>query len=543
MGAPCWSLEERAYFVDVILPMSKYAGGTYSKPEGLGWGELAAIMQEELDRRGASRRKYTSDMLFQHYYQKVSSRSYKRGEGDKMVVPSSNSGSMNPPPRPTPTRQSTPSRRPATKKPSKRVVYASTSTQTQIAIEAGSESERAIQGYPQYAGTLVARHDPPVAPSNFEVQPVASSSRKRQYEATVRNATEDGDLGYEFIMKDEGFEAKEEPVIRKKKTTRARANGCDVGRSRPQEDIFNNIDDISQLLGTESPDPERVRPSKLQNPWAKLSGIQSRTSFGSARRFESPSSDHHSAGTSTIAYKTCTPTPSFELPSSISDTSRLPRPSMIKALFEEQARPSSQASDRSDGFQFIPCPLRESSRNSNGEELGIRGSSNIIRSFGVGPSQAAYRYREDSTSGGFIRSPIHSPRRESSRYATYTEMSETPAITRGIRRETTPLPATPSVEDDVDEWYPAGRPASPFGPTHYQGSRVSNEDTYHDNEPASRSEARSSRPSPSPEQDNGSTPNSVTTRRPITSGVPLLPSFRIRKRSQQQPSASFEQLE
>ncbi|KAH8790122.1 hypothetical protein BGZ57DRAFT_724345, partial [Hyaloscypha finlandica] len=69
MGAPMWSLDERDYFVKVILPLSKYAGGTYSKPEGLGWAELAAIMQEELDRKGVSRRKYTSDMLFQHYYQ------------------------------------------------------------------------------------------------------------------------------------------------------------------------------------------------------------------------------------------------------------------------------------------------------------------------------------------------------------------------------------------------------------------------------------------------------------------------------------------
>jgi hypothetical protein len=72
MGAPCWSVEEREYFVNVILPMSKYAGGSYSQPEGLGWGELAEIMQEELDRKGVSRRRYTSDMLFQHYYQKVS---------------------------------------------------------------------------------------------------------------------------------------------------------------------------------------------------------------------------------------------------------------------------------------------------------------------------------------------------------------------------------------------------------------------------------------------------------------------------------------
>jgi len=110
--------------------------------------------------------------------------------------------------------------------------------------------------------------------------------------------------------------------------------------------------------------------------------------------------------------------------------------------------------------------------------------------------------------------------------------------------EATLLRATPSVEDDDDNWYPTGRPVSPFGPTRYQDSRISNEDTYHHSEPAAQLETRSSRQFSSyPEPGNGSTSTSITTRRPVTSGTPSLPSFRIRKRSQQQHSASFKQVD
>jgi hypothetical protein len=188
--------------------------------------------------------------------------------------------------------------------------------------------------------------------------------------------------------------------------------------------------------------------------------------------------------------------------------------------------------------------LRDSSRNSNGEELAIRGPSYIIHSPGVGSSRATYRYRENSSTGDYTRSPIYSPPRGSSRCAEYREMPETSAITRSIRREATLLRATPSVEDDDDNWYPTGRPVSPFGPTRYQDSRISNEDTYHHSEPAAQLETRSSRQFSSyPEPGNGSTSTSITTRRPVTSGTPSLPSFRIRKRSQQQHSASFKQLD
>jgi hypothetical protein len=487
MGAPCWSVEEREYFVNVILPMSKYAGGSYSQPEGLGWGELAEIMQEELDRKGVSRRRYTSDMLFQHYYQKVSDRSYKRGEGDSMIVPSSSpppkSGRMNPPPCPTPKTQ------PATKKPSNNMIYASKSIQTHIAIEPDSESERNFQQYSRYDGPLTARYDAPVSRANLEVQPDATSSRKRKYQATVDDARDDGDVNdYDFILKDERFEV-ESPRFRKKKTLVARVLGSETRRNRAGEDVFNNIDKATELLGA-----------------------RSRSPFGGDRRFNSPSPGAHSESTSTIAWKTYTPTPSFEPPSSISDTSRLLRPSMVDALLEERSRPLSRASDRSDRFQVI-SPERGSPRTLAAEEVATRRATNIIRSPGVGPSRNAYNYRRDSVTSDSIRSPTYSPRRESSGYAELRKISESSAI----NRHEYALPrGTPSIDGD---YYPASRPATPSGPTHYQGSSVSKEDRYHGDG-----------------QGHDISPSSFTAR-PVT---PSLPNFRIRKRSKLEPSASFE---
>ncbi len=467
--------------------MSKYAGGSYSKPEGLGWGELAEIMQEELDRQGVSRRRYTSDMLFQHYYQKVSERSYKRGEGDNMIVPSSSpspkSGRMNPPPRPTP------NTRPATKKPSKNMIYASKSVQTQIFIEPDSESERDFQQYSRYDGPLTARYDAPVSRTSLEVQPNATSSKKRKYQATVDDARDDGDVDdYDFTLKDERFEI-ESPRFRKKKTLVDRVLRSETGGNRAGQEIFNNIDEATEPLPT-----------------------RSQSSFRGDDRSNSPSSSIQSEGTSTIAWKTYTPTPSFEPPSSISDTSRPPRPSMIDALLEGRSRPLSRASD-GDHFQ-VASPQRGSPRTLAADAVATRGTSNIIRSPGVGPSRNAYNDRRDSAISDFIRSPTYFSRRESSRYPGFRELSESTAI----NRHEYALPrGTSSIDDD---YYSPSLPATPSGSAYYQGSSASKEDRYHGNE-----------------KGHVISPSSSTASRPVT---PSLPTFRIRKRSKLEPSASFE---
>ena len=87
MGAPFWTEEEKEYFVKVIIPRSKYPNGMFDD-DGLDFKDLAPMMQEELDRRGVSKRRYTGEMLFQHWYQKCSPRSENRGEAD--ALPSTN---------------------------------------------------------------------------------------------------------------------------------------------------------------------------------------------------------------------------------------------------------------------------------------------------------------------------------------------------------------------------------------------------------------------------------------------------------------------
>ena len=79
MGAPFWSDIEHDYFVDVILPQSRYPRGIYQEG-GQTFEELASVMQKAMDQRGASRRQYTGAVLFQHWYQKCSPRSNTRGE-------------------------------------------------------------------------------------------------------------------------------------------------------------------------------------------------------------------------------------------------------------------------------------------------------------------------------------------------------------------------------------------------------------------------------------------------------------------------------
>ncbi len=91
MGAPVWTPEEKEYFHNVIIPQTHYATGKYDSTNGKSFGELAVVMQNELDRRGLSKRNYTGQMLWMHYYQKHSPRSKERGDGDAHLFPPASS--------------------------------------------------------------------------------------------------------------------------------------------------------------------------------------------------------------------------------------------------------------------------------------------------------------------------------------------------------------------------------------------------------------------------------------------------------------------
>ncbi|KAM3083659.1 hypothetical protein ACMFMF_001028 [Clarireedia jacksonii] len=74
MGGKFWSKAEKEYFMKVVMPLSKCntSDGTYSSSSpGLGWDALAIRMQAEMDAKGESRRRYTQQMMYEHYYQKV----------------------------------------------------------------------------------------------------------------------------------------------------------------------------------------------------------------------------------------------------------------------------------------------------------------------------------------------------------------------------------------------------------------------------------------------------------------------------------------
>jgi hypothetical protein len=79
MGARLWSNEEKQYFLNRIVPLSHYATGTFDPKSGHDFKELAPLMQDELDAHGLSKRKYTGENLFQHWYQKCSQHAVSRG--------------------------------------------------------------------------------------------------------------------------------------------------------------------------------------------------------------------------------------------------------------------------------------------------------------------------------------------------------------------------------------------------------------------------------------------------------------------------------
>jgi hypothetical protein len=85
MGAKFWTPEEKQFFLDEILPRSRYARQDNDTGERLDWDQLAPIMQNAMDKKGGDR-VYTKTSLFQHYYQKVGSRAQQRGEADTMTI-------------------------------------------------------------------------------------------------------------------------------------------------------------------------------------------------------------------------------------------------------------------------------------------------------------------------------------------------------------------------------------------------------------------------------------------------------------------------
>ncbi|PNY26460.1 Uncharacterized protein TCAP_03585 [Tolypocladium capitatum] len=67
MGGKTWSREEELYFWRVIVPLSPKAAAPTGKP--LDWEQLAANMQTHFVKN--ARRRYTNLMLYEHYFQNV----------------------------------------------------------------------------------------------------------------------------------------------------------------------------------------------------------------------------------------------------------------------------------------------------------------------------------------------------------------------------------------------------------------------------------------------------------------------------------------
>ncbi|KAB8296769.1 hypothetical protein EYC80_002186 [Monilinia laxa] len=73
MGGKFWSKEEQHYFVHTVMRLSKFNGpnGVYNANNGMTWPDLANMMQRDMDYRGLTRRNYTGNMLYEHWYQTV----------------------------------------------------------------------------------------------------------------------------------------------------------------------------------------------------------------------------------------------------------------------------------------------------------------------------------------------------------------------------------------------------------------------------------------------------------------------------------------
>ena len=82
MGAVQWSPEELDYFRNELLPISQYSKSYLDKYNGgMAFEELWPVIQYELrDIHNPPRRTYTSQILFQHYYQGLKRRGISRNK-------------------------------------------------------------------------------------------------------------------------------------------------------------------------------------------------------------------------------------------------------------------------------------------------------------------------------------------------------------------------------------------------------------------------------------------------------------------------------
>ncbi|KAL5329139.1 hypothetical protein ACEPPN_002649 [Leptodophora sp. 'Broadleaf-Isolate-01'] len=83
MSQPLWIEVEDVVFRHYILPQSQYCKGVFNRTIGMGWKELAPMMQAEMSRLGfPDQRVYTEAVLSQQYYKLFSAHSLSGGEGD-----------------------------------------------------------------------------------------------------------------------------------------------------------------------------------------------------------------------------------------------------------------------------------------------------------------------------------------------------------------------------------------------------------------------------------------------------------------------------
>lgn len=67
MGGKTWSREEELFFWRSIVPISPKAAVQVGKP--VDWDQCASMMQKHFGE--AARRRYTKLMLFEHYFQNI----------------------------------------------------------------------------------------------------------------------------------------------------------------------------------------------------------------------------------------------------------------------------------------------------------------------------------------------------------------------------------------------------------------------------------------------------------------------------------------
>ncbi|UNI18735.1 hypothetical protein JDV02_004991 [Purpureocillium takamizusanense] len=78
MGGKTWSREEELYFWRTVVPLSPKAAA--DPPAPVEWSQLAADMQQHFGLN--ARRRYTSLMLYEHYFQNITTRHFSPKSAD-----------------------------------------------------------------------------------------------------------------------------------------------------------------------------------------------------------------------------------------------------------------------------------------------------------------------------------------------------------------------------------------------------------------------------------------------------------------------------